>query len=345
MKQLRTVIVGLGRIGWQFHMPEVSRHEGYLLEGIVDPLAERRDEAHARFGVVGFADLPTCLAQVSPDLVVIASPTSLHADQAEMAFAAGCNVFTDKHMAPDLASADRMIEAAQQHGRRVMVYQPHCGSREVICLRSILTQELIGDVYLIKHTQTQYTRRDDWQTWQRNGGGMLNNYGAHLIDVCLHVAGSRARRVTCHLRGIATLGDADDVVKAVIETENGMLLDIDINMASAQPMLPSWHVVGAYGSLQLDADTNAWQARFLDPAELPPLQAQDGMAARDRRYESGEQLPWQEASFSLKDVQPLDFYAEAHGYFAGDGEAIVPVAESRELMRVLGACREDSTGL
>lgn len=345
MKQLRTVVVGLGRIGWQFHLPEVSRHGGYLLEGVVDPLTERRDEAHARFGVAGFADLPTCLAQVSPDLVVIASPTPLHAEQAEMAFAAGCNVFTDKPMAPDLASADRMIESARQHGRRLMVYQPHRGSREVICLRSILAQGLIGEVYLIKHTRTQYARRDDWQAWQRNGGGMLNNYGAHLIDVCLHVAGSRAKRVTCHLRSIATLGDADDVVKAVIETESGILLDIDINMASAQPMLPSWHVIGKHGSLQLDADTNAWQARFLDPAELPPLQAQEGLAARNRRYGSGEQLPWQEASFPLEDVQARDFYAEAHTHFAGEGEAIVPLAESRELMRVLGACRQDSKGL
>jgi scyllo-inositol 2-dehydrogenase (NADP+) len=340
MKQLRTVVVGLGRIGWQFHLPEIDSHDGYILEAVVDPLADRRAEAHARFGVTGFADLPSCLSQVSADLVVLASPTPLHAEQAELAFAAGADVFTDKPMAPDLATADRMIAAAARQGRRLTVYQPERGSRQVVCLKSILSRGLIGDVYLIKHTRTMYTRRDDWQAWRQHGGGMLNNYGAHLVDACLHVAGSTAKNITCHLRSIATLGDADDVVKAVIEMQNGILLDIDINMASAQPMLPLWHVIGTTGSLQLAE--GAWQARWFDAAELPPLAAQQGLAATARRYGSGEQLPWQEESFSPDEVQGVDYYARNHSFFTGAGEPVVPLTESRELMRVLDACRTDA---
>jgi len=72
---------------------------------------------------------------------------------------------------------------------------------------------------------------------------MLNNYGSHYIDRLLYLSGSTAKRITCHLRTIASLGDADDVVKVLIDTENGIILDIDINMASAQPM-PVWHILG-----------------------------------------------------------------------------------------------------
>ena len=344
MKHLRTVVVGLGRIGWQFHRPQIDSHEGYLLSGVVDPLSDRLAEAADKFGVAAFPDLPSCLRQVLPDLVVLASPTPLHAEQAEMAFAAGCDVFTDKPMAPDLATADRMIAAAQHHGRRLTVYQPERGSREVVCLQSILAQGLIGDVYMIKHTRTQYTRREDWQAWRRHGGGMLNNYGAHLLDACLHVAGGKAEKITCHLRAIATLGDADDVVKVVIETQNGILLDIDINMASAQPMLPRWHILGSHGSLQLDDEAHAWRARWFDPAELPPLTVQQGLAATARRYGSGEKFPWQEATFPVSEVQEVDYYGRSHGYFTGTGEAVVALAESRELMRVLDACRTDAGG-
>lgn len=339
---LRTVVVGLGRIGWQFHLPEIDRHEGYTLTGVVDPLAERRDEALARYGAPAHDNLRDCLEQVEADLVVLALPTTLHAEQAEEAFAAGCDVFCDKPMAPDLQAADRMIAAAEQYGRRLMVYQPERGGREVVCLQSILAQGLIGDVYLIKHTRTQYTRRNDWQAWREFGGGMLNNYGAHLIDACLHVAGSPAAQITCHLRTIASLGDADDVVKVLIETESGVLLDIDINMASAHPMQPRWHVVGTHGALILDDEADAWRARYFDPADLPPLAAQDGLAATDRRYGSGEKLPWQEATFDLKDVEAVDTYARAYSYFTGVGEPFVPLTESRELMRVLAACRADA---
>ena len=342
MRQLRTVVAGLGRIGWQFHLPEIATHDGYALVGVVDPLAERREEARVEYDAPGFTDLGSCLARVDADLVVIASPTPAHAEQAELAFAAGCDVFCDKPMAPDLVTADRMVAAAEQHGRLLMIYQPERGRRAVVCLRSILAQGLIGDVYLIKHSRTLYRRRHDWQAWSRFGGGMLNNYGAHLIDACLYVAGSPAARITCHLRTIASLGDADDVVKAVIQTESGVLLDIDINMAAAQPIGPQWQVFGVHGSLILEDETNSWQARYLDPAQLPPLAPEEGLAAAERRYGSGEELPWREATFALEGVEPVDTYARAHDFYTGVGEPLVPLTESRELMRVLDACRLDA---
>jgi predicted dehydrogenase len=201
LKQLRTVVVGLGRIGWQFHLPQIARHDGFDLAAVVDPLDERRQEADAEYRVPGYTDLQSCVEDMAVDLVVLASPTPMHAEHAETAFAAGSDVFCDKPMAPDLAAA--------------------CST----------------------------------------------NYGVHLIDACLHVARAPAAKITCHLRTIASLGDADDVVKALIETENSVLLDIDINMASAQPMLPRWHVVGRHGSLVLDEDEKCWCASYFDPKD------------------------------------------------------------------------------
>ena len=166
-------------------------------------------------------------------------------------------------MGPDLQVADRMIATAEQYGRRLMVYQPERAGREIVCLQSILSQGLIGDVYLIKHTRTQYTHRNDWQAWREFGGGMLNNYGVRLIDACLHVASSPAAQITCHLRTIASLGDADDVVKVLIKTESSVLLDID--MASAHPMQPRWHVVGTHGALILDDEADGLGGKVLRP--------------------------------------------------------------------------------
>ena len=340
MKRLRTVVVGLGRIGWQFHLPAARDHEGFELVGVVDPLEERRQEALAEFGTPGYGDLTACLEGAAPDLVVLASPTPYHCEQALAAFAAGADVFCDKPMAPILADADRMVEAARQSGRRLMVYQPHRASREVAALKQLLARDLIGPVYMIKNRRTMYARRNDWQAFRAHGGGMLNNYGAHHIDACLHVAGARARHITCYLRTIASLGDADDVVKTVIETESGVLIDIDINMATAHAMVPRWHVVGERGSLLLDED-DVWQARYFRFEELDAVSLQDGFAAQDRRYGSGEQIPWREASHPCSEAEPVDYYARCHDYFAQGGKPFVPLAESRELMRVLDACRRD----
>lgn len=342
MKTLNTAVIGLGRVGWPFHVPSVARHDGFNLVAVVDPLQERLDEAKARFGAKGYLDYDGLLRKEKLDLVVIASPTEFHADHVIAAFENGCHVFCDKPMAPSLAEADRMIDAMDKHGQKLMIYQPQRARTDTVALRDIIRRNVIGPVYMIKYTVAAYRRRNDWQAFREHGGGMLNNYGAHYVDVSLYLSESRAKRISCALRTIASLGDADDVVKAVIETENGIILDIDINMASAHSM-PVCQVLGKFGSLVLDEELRAWQARFFRPEELPNTEVQEGMAALDRRYGSGETIPWQNEVFPLADFQKVDFYEQCYDYFALNKAPYVPIAETREVMRVLDACRRYSS--
>lgn len=341
MKRLRTAIIGLGRVGWQFHLQEAARHQGLEVAAVVDPLPERREEARAKFGARGYPDHRALLAAEALDLVVIASPTQFHAEQALAAFEAGCDVFCDKPLAPSLAEADRMIAAAQQHGRKLTVYQPHRGRVETVALQDILRRGLLGAPYLMKRAEARYVRRNDWQAFRAHGGGMLNNYGAHYIDQLLYVAGSPAKRIRCVLRTIASLGDAEDVVKALIETESGVMLDVDINMAAAQEMSP-WQVLGARGSATLDLGARAWRVRYYLPEELPPQELHEGLAAPGREYPRDPAIPWREETFPLANYAGVDFYEECYRFFALGEPPFVPIEASRELMRVLEACRADA---
>lgn len=344
MNIIRTAVIGLGRIGWQFHVPNVTRHEGFELTAVVDPLDERLNEAKSRFGVKGYKDHISLLTSERLDLVVIASPTKFHKEHALAAFEHGCHVFCDKPMAPNLVDADSMIEASKKHKRKFMIYQPHRVGADIVALQEIMNQKILGQIYMIKRSNSGYNRRNDWQAFCKNGGGMLNNYGAHYIDQSLYLSGSKANRVSCSLRVIASLGDADDVVKAVIETENGIILDIDINQAAAQP-LPPWQVLGKYGSAVFDQ--KAWHVKFFQPEELEDVDIQEGLAAEARRYGSGESIPWQEKTFHLSDFKPIDFYQKCYEYFALDEKPFVSIEETREVMRVLDACRksaEDEAG-
>ena len=351
MQVLKTAVIGLGRIGWQFHIPNVLQHDGFGLVAVVDPLAERREEARQVWGPQGAPGLLTypdhralfeaCAQGICDlDLVVIASPTPFHAEQALAAFELGIDVFCDKPMAPTLAQADEMIAAARAHGRKLMVYQPHRAGVEVVALREILSQDLIGPLTMIKRGISRYVRRDDWQAFSKYGGGMLNNYGAHYIDQLLYLSGSRARKVSCALRTVASLGDAEDVVKAVIETESGVILDVDIHMAAAHSF-PPWQILGQRGSIVLDPAQSAWQVRYFRADELPELATQTGLAAQGRRYPS-QPIPWLEATFSIPDFEPVDFYERCYAFYALDEPPFVPIAETREVMRVLDACRSSN---
>lgn len=338
MKKLRTAVIGLGRIGWQFHLPGIREHEGFESTAVVDPLAERRDEAMKEFGARGYATLDELLGAETLDLVVVASPTTFHPDQAISAMEHGIDVFCDKPIAPSLAEADRMIAAMRRTGRKLMMYQPHRVTPETQAACHIIASGLIGPLYMIKMGIGWFVRRNDWQALRKNAGGMLNNYGAHFIDKMLFLTGSRAKSVSCQLRRIASMGDADDVVKAVIETETGVVLDLDIVMASAFPLTPC-RLLGTRGSALFDADKKAFRVRYFREDELRQLDLNSALAAKGRLYDNQDQIPWREEEVPVARFAPVRYYDHCYDHFALGKPPFVPIEETREVMRIMAECR------
>ena len=340
MRKLKTIVVGLGRIGWQFHLPSIAANPKFELAGVIDPLEERRAEASAKYRCPAFSEFGAALAAASPDLVVIASPTAFHREQTLQAFERGCDVFCDKPLVLDYAEALDIHRHMEQMSRKLMTYQPHRVRRDVTTLKALLDEDPVGPLFMIKRACSGYDRRADWQAFKKNGGGMLNNYGAHFIDQLLWLVKSKASKVSCSLRRVASLGDAEDVVKAVIETGSGVILDLDINMAAATP-LASWLIFGERGSISFDQKTEEWKVKYFTLDDLPEAKTQDGLAAAGRIYGGGESIPWRERSVpSGGGGTAFDFYDKCHEYFAEGKEPFVPIEETLEVMRTIEECRK-----
>lgn len=344
MKILKTAVVGLGRIGWQFHIPEIIRHEGFELAAVVDPLAERLDEAKAQFNAKGYTDYLEMLNKEKPDLVVIASPTPFHFPQTLAAFERGIDVFLEKPMVPTVEEADRMIEKMKQTGRKLMIYQPHRITPELLAAQSIIESGILGGLYMVKRAISAYQRRNDWQSQKKFGGGMLNNHGAHYIDQLLYLTSSTAKSVSCSLRKIAALGDADDVVKALIETQNSIILDLDINMAAALP-LPMFILMGSCGTAALERNSqgqSVFKIRYYKEDELKKdIDVHTEFAAPGRSYSNlDDKIIWYEKEINTADFSGVRFYDKCYDYFALDKKSFVPVTETREVLRVMNKCRE-----
>jgi predicted dehydrogenase len=338
MKILATAVIGLGRAGWQIHLPEVLQHQYYNLIAVVDPLQERLNEARRAFGVKGYRDCDTLFREQHPDVVIIASPTHFHLEQTNMAFEHGADVLCDKPMASSLQEADIMLLSMKKHRRKLMIYQPHRAYVETVALLDILKRNLIGRVYMIKRAWTRYRFRVDWQAIRKYGGGEINNSGAHFIDQLLYISGSRAKKLTCFSRKIITRGDAEDMAKILIETKNGILLDLDINMAAAIP-IPPWQILGERGSIIWDEESPSWKVRYYLQEELPVFDLQNSLAAENRSYGDDQKIPWREETFPVSDYQAMDFYAKAYEYFAQGQKPFIPVSESREVMRLVEESR------
>ena len=346
MMIINTALIGLGRIGWDYHLPEIKRHCGFNLVAAADTSDERLCEVKEAYSVQGYANYLDMYEKEKPDLVVIASPTHFHLEHAVQAMERGIDVFLDKPMAVDLHEADEMINVMEKTGRKLMVYQSLRMTSEFIILQDIIKRGLIGRIYMIKRTRTAYVRRNDWQAMKKYGGGMVNNYGAHLIDQLLCLAASPVKRLTCSLQSIASLGDADDVVKALLETESGVILDLDINMAAAESFA-QWVVLGSHGSITLKHEDGNFffHVRYFYEHELGELSLQNKLAASERSYSNFDKIPWREEKtpVPVPATQTYDgFYDKCYEYYALDKEPFVPVSQTREVMRVIDECKKDA---
>lgn len=339
---LRTAVVGLGRIGFGYHVPSVVSHPGFELVGLVDPSAERRAEAGTRWQVACFAELGEMLAATKAELVVLASPTPFHAAQARDCFAHGAHVFCDKPVALSVADYDAMIEAGRRSQRDLLAYQPARGLAPVRCLKHLLASGRLGRVHLVRHARSDFVRRNDWQAFAAHGGGMLNNYGSHCLDELLWLLDfPRIETVFCQLRCAVTTGDAEDVVKAVLVAGDGCLIDLDISQACAQPP-PAWQVDGDRGSAVWDARSGRWSVKYFLADEAPAPAAQSGLAAEGRLYRT-EQLPWRQEWIAPNAASEMDYYDSVWRHFArGDAPPVAPT-ETRALIRLIERCRESAT--
>jgi predicted dehydrogenase len=121
------------------------------------------------------------------DGVVIATPSALHAEQAETALRRGLAVFCQKPLARTAAECEQVVDAARQADRLLDVdlsYR-HLGAVEPV--RRLLAEGALGEVYaadLVFHNA--YGPDKAWFTDPaRSGGGCVIDLGIHLVDLAL----------------------------------------------------------------------------------------------------------------------------------------------------------------
>ena len=303
---IRSGVIGLGRSGWSSHARFLGRAEAFALTAVADAVPERRAEAESTYGCTAYPDAQALLADPRVELVVVCTPSHTHSALAVAAMAAGKHVLVEKPMATSVAEADSMLAAASRTGRVLTVFQNRRLDADFVAIQEVLAAGTLGPVHQIRRAMYTYQRRDDWQTLRELGGGLLNNWGAHIIDQALILLGGRYRDFLADLRLTVSAGDAEDHVKVVLRGEGGApTIDVEITTACALPQ-PEWLVMGKYGTLT--GSGRRLDLKYYAPDALPPLVVNPG-PARDRRYPS-ENIPWQEVH---RDVAPADttgaFYA------------------------------------
>ena len=123
-------------------------------------------------------------------------------------------------------------------------------SPDFVRISQLLEANSIGEVFLIRRYITAFWRRNSWQTERRYGGGYLLNWGMHIVQPVMALAGSRVRRVYGQLQRVINPGDADDNFIAIMEFDNGVRGVAEFT--EALEGLPMFFVQGKLGMIRSD---------------------------------------------------------------------------------------------
>jgi len=339
-KPITTLVVGLGRIGWDFHIKHAAANPHFKVAAVVDALPERRKEAVDTHGCAAFATIEEALAANLAELAVICTRSADHCAHTLMALAAGCHVLVEKPAAMSVKEMDRMIAAAKKAKKILTVHQSARAGKDLRFIRETIDSKILGKVFWIRHSTQTFFRRNDWQQLKKFGGGYLNNNGVHAVDTVLRLIDSPVHDVWGDLKHTVTAGDADDWLKVVLRGENGRVIEIEQSYACAFPQ-PRWLVCGTTGSMQIGSDNKA-TIKYFDPKNAPKIKVVQTPPA-DRKYGNDDRLPWEEKVVDVEPTKPYpDFYEELYKSIRLRGKLLVTPESVRQTIWVLDQVRKSS---
>jgi len=152
---MRAAVIGVGAMG-RHHVRVYNEIEGVELAAVADEQAGLAEKEAGRYRVPAYDDYRRMLAEVQPDLVTVAVPTSLHAEVALMALEAGAHVLVEKPIAASLEEGRRMIRRAAELGRVLTVGHIERFNPALLELRRRLQAGELGRVFAV-HARRQGT--------------------------------------------------------------------------------------------------------------------------------------------------------------------------------------------
>ena len=149
-------------------------------------VAERLGVREARF------DWPSCLEELHPDIVTIATPADSHADLAISAAAAGCHVYCEKPLARSGVQARAMLKAVEDAGGRHAYGATSRYAPALARARSLIEDGRVGpiwDLEAVWRLDLPTLMPYSWFQSLQGGGGFLFNGFTHLLEQVLYLTG------------------------------------------------------------------------------------------------------------------------------------------------------------
>jgi len=243
-------IIGFGGMAGH-HTTQLSKgNTRAVVKGVYDIREERMNVARER-GLVAYSSKEELLSDSEIDIVLVATPNDLHCSLSIEALKAGKHVMCEKPVTMNSAELLQIMDAAKKYGKVFTIDQNRRVNRDFVLMRTQIESGVIGKPYLIE-SRVEGSRGipEGWREVKSQGGGMMLDWGVHLIDQILYMTDKKVINVFCKMYMVQSK-EVDDCFQLLLTLEDG--LNVQIEVATNNFIHhPRWMVFGTEGTLQID---------------------------------------------------------------------------------------------
>ena len=255
-RRIRFALVGCGRIADR-HLEAFQHHADRAeLVAVCDSDPVVLQDAIQRTGVPGFPSLDLLLAGSDADVIVLATPSGLHATQAIQAAAAGRHVVTEKPMATRWKDGIAMVQACDRAGVQLFVVKQNRRNPTIQLVKRAIDKGRFGRLYLVtvnvlwSRPQSYYDSASWRGTWEFDGGAFMNQ-ASHYVDLLDWLIGP-VQTISAFTATLARNIQVEDTGVAAIQWRSGALGSINVTMLTYPKNLEgSITIIGEKGTVRL----------------------------------------------------------------------------------------------
>ena len=333
----RLAIIGYGGMAGWHHQNIKEKIPAIEVVGAYDVREEANEKAREN-GLKVYSSLAELLGDKRIDLVTIATPNDFHRGLSIDCLRAGKNVVCEKPVTLNAKELEDIMAVAKETGKLFSIHQNRRWDRDFLIVKKAIDEGMIGTPYFLEsRVQGSRGAMHGWRGHKQNGGGMLLDWGVHLIDQAMQLFPEKVVSVNAHLFSLYG-SEVDDNIKLLLRFESGvsMLLEMATNCFILQPR---WHVSGTGGTMVVeDWSCNGKIVRLRAEGEMTweddIVYTEAGptrtMAPRPKHTTEEEPLPEVKADWT-------EFYQNIVDVLDKGAELIVKPEQALRVMKVIDA--------
>jgi predicted dehydrogenase len=285
--EIRIGILGFGAIG-RTHFTALRQ----IPEARVVAVSRRDAPAELEHGIAWYPDYRNLLARPDIDLVVVCTPSGLHARQALEVLESGKGVIVEKPIALTLEEGEQLVRLARETGRFLSVISQRRTEDAITAVRQamrdgVLGQPVLGEALVRWSRDQRYYDSADWRGTRAMDGGVMMNQAIHAIDLLCWLFGP-VESVSGFTSTLVRRIEAEDTASASLRFGSGALGSITATTAIYPGLPAEVNLFWERGMVTLqDAQVVRWEvpgvaSPVLD--ELPGSGSTDPGAIGDRGH-------------------------------------------------------------